>query len=108
MQNKLVTYQTEDGDIPYEEYLSALRDRRAKLLIARRIQRAEAGNLGDHHSLGGGLHEMRIDYGPGYRVYFGYHGHMLIILLLAGDKTTQSTDIEKARTFLADFKRRNT
>jgi len=107
MQNKVLTYQTEDGDVPFEEYMGKLRDRRAKLLIARRIQRAEAGNLGDHHSLEGGLHEMRIDYGPGYRIYFGYQGHTLIILLLAGDKATQATDIDKARSFLADFRRRN-
>lgn len=107
MQHEIIIYQTEDGRIPYEEYIEALRDRRARLLIARRIQRASAGNFGDHHSLDGGLHEMRLDYGPGYRVYYMYHGRILVILLLAGDKSTQSADIRKARIYQADFKRRN-
>ncbi len=100
-------YQTENGRIPYEEYLDALRDRQAKLFIARRVQRAAMGNFGDHHSLDGGLHEMRIDYGPGYRVYYTYHGQTLVILLLAGEKSTQAADIKKARMYQTDFKRRN-
>jgi len=107
MQYTVITYQTEEGHIPFEEYITSLEDRKAKLHIARRIQRAEAGNLGDHHSLNEGLHEMRIDYGAGYRIYFTYHGRTLIILLLAGDKRTQDTDIRTARKYLLDFKRRN-
>ena len=77
------------------------------LLILRRVQRAAAGNFGDHHSLDGGLHEMRFHYGTGYRVYYMYHDRALVILLLAGDKSTQTADIKKARTYQADFKRRN-
>ena len=107
MPNEILTYQTPDGKIPLETYLDSLRDRRAKLSIARRIQQAAAGNLGDHHSLNNGLHEMRIDYGPGYRIYFGWHGKQLLLLLLAGDKSTQQADIALARTYLADFKERN-
>ncbi|WP_294447526.1 type II toxin-antitoxin system RelE/ParE family toxin [uncultured Mailhella sp.] len=107
MQHEIHIYQTEDGRIPYEEYMDALRDRQAKLLIARRVQRAAVGNFGDHHSLDGGLHEMRLDYGPGYRVYYMYHGRAVVILLLAGDKSTQTADIKKARAYQADFKRRN-
>ncbi|MBO4312929.1 MAG: type II toxin-antitoxin system RelE/ParE family toxin [Desulfovibrio sp.] len=90
-----------------EDYLDSLRDRRAKLLIARRIQQAASGNLGDHHTLKGGLHEMRIDHGPGYRVYYGWHGKQLVLLLLAGDKSTQQADIVQAKAYLADFKERN-
>lgn len=107
MQHEIHIYQTEDGRIPYEEYMDALRDRQAKLLISRRVQRAAVGNFGDHHSLDGGLHEMRLDYGPGYRVYYMYHGRAVVILLLAGDKSTQTADIKKARAYQADFKRRN-
>ena len=103
----ILTYATEAGQVPLEDYLNALRDRRAKLHIARRIHRAAAGNLGDHHSLDGGVHEMRIDHGPGYRIYFAWHGQRLVLLLLAGDKTTQAADIDRARSYLADFKRRN-
>lgn len=107
MQYELKIYEMEDGRIPYEEYLDTLRDRQARLLIARRVQRAAAGNFGDHHSLDGGLHEMRLDYGPGYRVYFMSHGQTLVILLLAGDKSTQHADIKKVRAYQTDFKRRN-
>ena len=107
MQHEIHIYQTEDGRIPYEEYMDALRDRQAKLLIARRVQRAAVGNFGDHHSLDGGLHEMRLDYGPGYRVYYIYNGQTVVILLLAGDKSTQNADIKTARAYQADFKRRN-
>lgn len=107
MQHEIQVYVMKDGRIPYEEYLDDLRDRQAKLLIARRVQRAAAGNFGDHHSLDDGLHEMRLDYGPGYRVYYMYHRQTVVILLLAGDKSTQSADIKRARLYQADFKRRN-
>jgi len=73
----------------------------------RRIQRAQLGNLGNHKSLGGGLYEMRIDFGPGYRVYFGWDGQTIILLFLAGEKSSQTADIEKSRAYLEDFKAKN-
>ena len=104
---EIFVYETEDGYRPYEASLLAIRDSKAKTLITRRVQRAILGNLGDHHSLDSGLHEMRLDYGPGYRIYFGRHGSALLILLIAGSKTTQQADINMARIYLADFHRRN-
>ena len=90
----------------FESWLSALRDRRARARILARITRMTAGNLGDVKSLGEGLHEARIFYGPGYRLYFLREGRALIVLLSGGDKSTQRRDIEYA-TAMADEWRNN-
>jgi putative addiction module killer protein len=74
-----------------------LRDREARARINIRIRRLSLGNPGDVRPVGGGVSELRIDYGPGYRVYFAQRGPMLIILLAGGDKRTQDRDIKKAR-----------
>lgn len=74
-----------------------MRDLRARLAIARRIERATAGNLGDVKSVGGQVSEMRIDVGAGYRVYFTVRDGMVIVLLAGGDKSSQSADIQLAR-----------
>jgi putative addiction module killer protein len=74
-----------------------LRDRRARARIQARIDRLEVGNPGDVKPVGGGISEMRIDHGPGYRVYFVERGATLVILLAGGDKRTQSRDIATAR-----------
>jgi len=74
----------------------SLRDLRAKAAIVRRIERAENGNLGDIKPVGGGVSEMRIDVGAGYRIYFTIRGGIVVILLAGGDKSTQQTDIKNA------------
>lgn len=104
---KTLFYQTEQGDVPLTQYLTKLRDTRAVVKISTRINRVGAGNFGDHKSVGGGLWEMRIDYGPGYRVYYCFEGDKIVLLLCAGDKRTQSSDIETAGRYKADFERRN-
>ena len=85
--------QTEDFRI----WLAKLKDRRAAFQIARRIDRASIGHLGDVKTVGGRVSEMRIAFGPGYRVYFTRRGNEIIILLCAGSKRTQGRDIEKAQ-----------
>ncbi len=80
----------------FDSWFSDLRDRQAKARIAARIDRAEAGNLGDHKLLSDGVYEMRVHYATGYRIYFKQQGLEIIILLAGGDKTTQQQDIEKA------------
>jgi putative addiction module killer protein len=80
----------------FSKWLRKLRDIRARARIQARIDRLELGNAGDAKPLGEGVSEMRIDYGPGYRVYFIQKGSELIILLAGGDKRTQSRDIQKA------------
>jgi putative addiction module killer protein len=86
-------------------WLHRLRDGHAKARIASRIRRMESGNPGDIRSLGGALQEMKIDYGPGYRVYFCYRSNSLVVLLAGGDKRTQARDILKAREMLEELKR---
>lgn len=80
----------------FDAWFSGLRDDRAKAKIAARIRRAELGNLGDCAPVGEGVSEMRVHYGPGYRVYFSQRDKTLIILLAGGDKRTQSKDIKRA------------
>jgi putative addiction module killer protein len=81
----------------YASWFENLRDREARARINIRIRRLSLGNPGDVRPVGGGVSELRIDYGPGYRVYFAQRGPMLIILLAGGDKRTQHRDIKKAR-----------
>jgi len=80
----------------FTAWFASLRDRQARARIQTRIDRAEIGNFGDCNPVGNGVSEMRIHYGPGYRVYFVQRGKALIILLAGGDKQTQSTDITTA------------
>jgi putative addiction module killer protein len=80
----------------FSKWLVNLRDQRAKTAIYRRIDRAEAGNLGDVKNLGNSISEMRVDVGVGYRVYFSLRGGSIVILLAGGDKSTQQTDIQRA------------
>lgn len=80
----------------FAEWFNNLRDRQARVRIQARIDRAELGNFGDCEPVGSGVSEMRIHYGPGYRVYFARRGEMLVILLAGGVKKTQSKDIATA------------
>jgi len=85
----------------FEDWLDNLTDKRAAGQIAKRILRLEAGLFGDVKPIGEGLSELRIDVGPGYRVYFVQHGQMLILLLCGGNKRTQKRDIERAKQISA-------
>lgn len=80
----------------FDRWLRKLKDRRAATRILLRIERLSAGNPGDVKPIGGGLSELRIDYGPGYRVYYLQHADRLIVLLCGGDKSTQPEDIRRA------------
>ncbi len=99
-------YQVRDGKRPFSEWLNKLRDRRAQQRIDARLARVELGNFGDAKSVGDGVLELRIDYGPGYRVYFGRDGNALVVLLLGGEKSSQARDIATAKDFWADYKAR--
>jgi putative addiction module killer protein len=73
--------------------------------IAKRLRRVELGNLGDYRSLGAGVYELKIDYGPGYRIYFGQIGLTVVLLLCGGDKSSQDQDISQAKKYWRDYER---
>jgi len=81
----------------FNDWLAGLKDKIGKALIARRIERAEAGHFGDCEPVGAGVSEMRIHVGPGYRAYFTRRGEVVYFLLLGGDKSTQKRDVKRAK-----------
>jgi len=84
----------------FQDWLDGLKDQRGQVRIAARLRLAEAGNLGDWKSVGGEVSEMRVDFGPGYRLYFTRRGNILIVMLAGGDKSTQTRDIQRAQRIL--------
>lgn len=88
----------------FDAWLDDLRDSKAKTRIADRIDRLALGNAGDVKPVGSGVSELRIDYGPGYRVYFMQRGRLLVVLLCGGDKRSQDKDIKRAISIAKSFK----
>lgn len=103
---QLLEYITEDGNNPFHKWLSSLKDRTVRARIRVRLNRVRLGNFGDCKPVGKGVNELRVDYGPGYRVYYGKTETSIVILLCGGSKKTQSKDIQLAQTYWVDFKRR--
>ena len=99
-------YLTEAGRDVFGEWLSGLRDARTKAKIVARIDRLSAGNFGDCKALRGGLFELRINWGPGYRVYYALVGRTCVLLLCGGDKRKQPSDIQRALEYLKDYRER--
>jgi putative addiction module killer protein len=100
-------YLTTSGKDVFESWLVSLKDDRAEARIDARINRLSKGNFGDCKPVGGGVWELRIDYGPGYRVYYAMVGQTCVLLLCGGDKRKQSSDIVKAMEYLKDYKERS-
>ncbi len=84
----------------FEKWLRKLRDRKAKAKIFVKLKQLEFGNFGDHKSVGSGLSELKIAYGPGYRLYYTIRDQRIVIMVIGGDKSSQSKDIEKAQSIL--------
>lgn len=103
---EVVRYQDVDGREPVSEWLRGLSDKSVQARIRMRINRMATGLLGDHAAVGDGVFELREHFGAGYRVYFGRHGKAVVILLCAGTKRTQGSDIRQAREYWSDWKRR--
>ena len=99
-------YQTSGGEQPFVEWLQGLHDRQARTRIEARLVRVAVGNFGDVEPVGEGVLELRIDWGPGYRIYFSRVGKMIVLLLCGGDKRTQQRDIKRAKAYFEDFKAR--
>jgi putative addiction module killer protein len=91
---------------PYLDWLQRLRDSQAKVAVIRRLARVELGNFGDHKFCRDGVWELRVDVGPGYRVYYAMSGHCVVLLLCGGDKRTQEADIARAVGHWQDWQRR--
>lgn len=100
-------YKTEKGIAPFKEWLETLRDVNGRAKIRVRLDRVRLGNFGDHKHLDEGVWELRIDYGPGYRVYFAKEENRIILLLAGGDKDSQKRGITQATSYLQDHRRRH-
>lgn len=87
----------------FSKWLERLRDATGRARIVARLVEVSAGHFGDHHSVGGGVHELRFMFGPGYRVYFLKHGTDVVVLLAGGDKSSQSDDIAAAKKLAQDW-----
>jgi putative addiction module killer protein len=94
-----IVRQTEE----FAAWLDELKDKRAQVRIAARLRQAEAGNLGDWQPIEGDVSEMRIDFGPGYRLYFTRRGRIIVVILNAGDKSSQKRDIRRALKLAAEL-----
>lgn len=101
---EVVAFRAQDGHVPFQEWLADLNDKKAVARILARLARVRQGNPGDCKSVGEGVLELRVDYGPGYRVYFGQKGRTLVVLLCGGDKRTQDRDIRLAKEYWREFK----
>ena len=99
-------YQTADGEEPVTRWLQSLRDKQAQAKVRIRLKRLEAGIFGDCKPVGDGVLELREHLGAGFRVYFGRHGISIVILLCGGLKKNQPADIKTAKSYWADWKRR--
>ena len=97
-------YLTHEGQNPFREWLGTL-DVAVRARVQARVLRFELGNPGDHKSVGAGVWEARLTFGPGYRIYFGKDGDSVILLLLGGPKSTQRRDIPRAQEFWRDYLR---
>lgn len=100
-------YLTKDGKDVFLDWRRKLRDTAAKVAIDRRINRMELENFGDHKFCRDGVWELRIDVGPGYRLYYALAGTKLVLLFTGGDKRTQDSDIDRACEYWLDWQRRN-
>lgn len=99
-------YQTIAGEDVFDTWLDSLKDVGAAARIIARVDRLQAGNFGDHKPVGNGVWELRIDHGPGYRVYYAQAGQTVILLLCGGDKRKQRGDIKRAIALWKDYKER--
>lgn len=101
---ELRVYRASNNKEPFTIWHESL-DNKLFAVVQRRLDRLSLGNFGDCKNLKDGLFELRIDFGPGYRVYFSLHENTIVLLLTAGNKSTQQRDIEKAREYLADYRK---
>ncbi len=101
---EVIYYKKEGGVVPFLQWLYSIKDGVTKARIRIRIDRVAAGDLGDYHPVGEGVNELRLNYGPGYRIYFGFDGQKIIVILCGGDKGSQNKDIRLAKKYWKNYK----
>ena len=106
MEIRLKIYQLISGKCPFNDWVEGIVELHTRAKILTRLDRLKLGNFGDCKSLGEGVSELRIHYGPGLRIYFSRLGQEVILLLCGGDKGTQNKDIKKAKEYLKEYIRR--
>ncbi len=100
---ELVEYETESGNSPFSEWLNSLKDINARAIIRKRLNRVRNGNFGNTRHVEDQVYELKVYYGPGYRVYYGLDGDTLVVLLCGGSKGSQDRDIQKAKEYWKDY-----
>lgn len=103
---QVIFYADENGNEPFQAWINSLRDKQGRRRIIRRLFRVQQGNYGDVKPIGEGLSELRLFFGPGYRVYFGEDAGNIIVILCGGDKDSQGRDIENAKAYWKEYKSR--
>jgi len=96
-------YSGPNGRQPYTEWFESIRDKKTRNRIDKRLAKLEDGNFGDYRSVGGGIFELRLHFGPGYRIYFRQIENTLVLLLCGGDKASQQQDIELAKVYWREY-----
>jgi putative addiction module killer protein len=102
---EIAIFQTRSGRAPFEEWFLQIKDEKTKAMVRTRLARLRLGNFGDRKALGEGVWELRIDFGPGFRIYYAMSGKTVVLLLSAGDKSSQSKDIKKAKSYWLELRR---
>ncbi len=97
IEREIKKLELQNGLVPFDEWFDSLRDLRMQVAVDARLTRIRAGNFGDCKSVGGGVFELRISFGPGLRVYYGLHGQKIVVLIGGGNKRSQPRDIRRAQ-----------
>ena len=103
IEKEIKKLELQNGLVPFDEWFDALRDQKMQAAVDARLARVRAGNFGDFKSVGAGVFELRISFGPGIRVYYGLHGRQIVVLLGGGDKRSQPRDIRRAQELWQQF-----
>jgi len=103
VEREIKKLELQNGLVPFDEWFDSLSDRRMQVAVDARLTRIRAGNFGDCKSVGGGVYELRINFGPGLRVYYGLRGQKIVILIGGGDKRSQPVDIGRAQKLWQQF-----
>ena len=103
LEREIRKLELQNGLVPFDEWFDSLRDQRMQVAVDARLTRVRAGNFGDCKSVGSGVFELRISFGPGLRVYYGLHGRQIVVLLGGGDKRSQKRDIRRAQRLWQQF-----